>query len=67
LHYAGNILPILGRVSMDMTVIDCTAAPELAEGDFVDIPFALPEVAKSCGLTQYELLTTLGKRFFRAS
>ena len=29
-------LPVLGRVSMDMTVIDVTAAPGLREGDWVE-------------------------------
>lgn len=65
LQHRGVALPILGRVSMDMTVIDCSAAPELGAGDFVEIPFDLPAVARSSGLSQYELLTTLGKRFSR--
>jgi alanine racemase len=65
LQHNGIALPILGRVSMDMTVVDCTSAPELADGDFVEIPFELPRVAKSSGLSQYELLTMLGKRFNR--
>lgn len=65
LQHNGTPLPILGRVSMDMTVVDCSAAVELREGDFVEIPFDLPEVAQMSGLSQYELLTTLGKRFSR--
>lgn len=65
LGFAGADLPIIGRVSMDMTVVDCSRAPQLAEGDFVDVPFALPQVAESSGLSQYELLTLLGKRFSR--
>jgi alanine racemase len=60
-------LPLLGWVSMDMVVVDCTAAPELAEGDWLDIPFALPEASAACGLSQYELLTLLGRRFRRIS
>ncbi len=67
LQHKGIALPILGRVSMDMTVVDCSAAPDLSEGDFVGIPFDLPVVAKISGLSQYELLTTLGKRFLRGS
>ena len=66
-QHAGIALPILGRVSMDMIVVDCTVAPDLREGDFVDIPFDLAKAANSCGLSQYELLTTLGKRFFRSN
>jgi alanine racemase len=57
------VLPLLGRVSMDMVVVDCTAEPDLREGDWLDIPFDLPAAAQRCGLSQYELLTTLGDRF----
>lgn len=58
-------LPVLGRVSMDMTVIDLTGAPDLAEGDWVGADYALPEAAAATGLSQYELLTLLGRRFAR--
>ena len=58
-------LPVLGRVSMDMTVIDLTAARDLREGDWVEAEYALPQAARSSGLSQYELLTLLGDRFAR--
>lgn len=58
-------LPLLGRVSMDMVVVDCTSAPDLREGDWLDVPYGLPQAAERCGLSQYELLTILGKRFRR--
>jgi len=58
-------LPLLGRVSMDMVVVDCTAAPGLREGDWLDVPYALPEASALSGLSQYELLTLLGRRFAR--
>lgn len=58
-------LPVLGRVSMDLTAIGVDAAPELAEGDWVTLDYALPETAALSGLSQYELLTGLGKRFER--
>ena len=58
-------LPVLGRVSMDMTVIDLSAAPELREGDWVSADYALPAAAAVSGLSQYELLTGLGARFSR--
>ena len=58
-------LPVLGRVSMDLAAIDVTAAPELAEGDWVTIAYDLPETARLSGLSQYELLTGLGDRFDR--
>ncbi|WPZ04744.1 alanine racemase [Blastomonas marina] len=59
-------LPVLGRVSMDMTAIDLTHAPDLAEGDWVRAEYDLPEAARVSGLSQYELLTALGSRFLRA-
>lgn len=58
-------LPLLGRVSMDMVVIDLSEAPALREGDWVDVPWRLPEAAAASGLSQYELLTGLGRRFRR--
>lgn len=58
-------LPILGLVSMDMIVLDCSALPQLREGDFLQVPFDLPGVAEASGFSQYELLTTLGHRFER--
>ena len=61
----GARLPVLGRVSMDMTVIDLAGAPGLREGDWVEAAYALPEAAATSGLSQYELLTLLGRRFQR--
>ena len=58
-------LPVLGRVSMDMTVIDLSAAPQLGEGDWVAADYSLPEASALTGLSQYELLTLLGRRFPR--
>lgn len=62
---AGAALPVIGRVSMDLTAIDLTAAPALHEGDWVRIDYALPEASALSGLSQYELLTGLGGRFDR--
>ena len=58
-------LPVLGRVSMDLIAIGCDAAPQIKEGDWVEIAFDLPSAAKQSGLSQYELLTCLGSRFYR--
>lgn len=58
-------LPVLGRVSMDMTVIDLCAAPALGEGDWVALDYDLPAASQISGLSQYELLTSLGARFPR--
>ncbi|HEY6662814.1 MAG TPA: alanine racemase [Sphingomicrobium sp.] len=58
-------LPVLGRVSMDLIAVGCDAAPGLSEGDWVEIDYDLPSASKQSGLSQYELLTTLGSRFER--
>jgi alanine racemase len=67
LRFGEALLPLLGRVSMDMVVVDCGAAPDLREGDWLDVPYSLPQAAARCGLSQYELLTTLGRRFQRSA
>lgn len=59
------VLPVLGRVSMDLTAISVDAAPMLAEGDWVALDYALPHAAALSGMSQYELLTGLGARFER--
>lgn len=59
----GRRLPILGAISMDMIVVDLGAAPELTEGDWVELPYDLPDAARQTPLGQYELLTVLGNRF----
>jgi alanine racemase len=65
LQWQGNVLPVIGRVSMDMTIVDATAAPGLAEGDWLDLLYDLPQASEISGLSQYELLTLLGSRFLR--
>jgi alanine racemase len=61
----GTALPVVGRVSMDLTAIAVDAAPGLAEGDWVEMDYDLPAAAACSGLSQYELLTTLGRRHQR--
>ena len=64
--FAGEFtLPVLGRVSMDLVALGCDAATELKEGDWVELDYDLPTASEASGLTQYELLTTLGSRFER--
>jgi len=59
------MLPVVGRVSMDLTAIRVDPAPELAEGDWVELDFDLLRASQQSGLSQYELLTTLGSRYER--
>jgi len=64
--FAGEYaLPVLGRVSMDLVAVGVDAATGLKEGDWVEIDYDLPSASKQSGLSQYELLTTLGSRFER--
>jgi alanine racemase len=64
--FAGEFaMPVLGRVSMDLIAVNCEAAPGLSEGEWVEIDYDLRTAAEASGLSQYELLTTLGSRFSR--
>lgn len=58
--------PLVGRVSMDLVAVSVDAAPDVAEGDWLAIDFDLPAAAAQSGLSQYELLTTLGRRYQRS-
>jgi alanine racemase len=57
--------PVIGRVSMDLIAVCVDAAPEVREGGWIAIDYALPEAARASGLAQYELLTGLGQRLAR--
>jgi alanine racemase len=61
----GGWAPVVGRVSMDLTAIRVDEAPNLKEGDWVELDYALPAASAQSGLSQYELLTTLGRRHDR--
>ena len=61
----GKALPLIGRVSMDLIALDVSAAPGLAEGDWVTLDYDLPSAAEASGLSQYELLTGLSDRLER--
>lgn len=61
----GVRLPVVGRVSMDLIAVDVAVRPDVAEGDWLGVEYALPEAAEMSSLSQYELLTGLGERFDR--
>ncbi len=61
----GKWAPVAGRVSMDLTAVKIDPTADVAEGDWVELDYDLPEAAVQSGLSQYELLTTLGNRFKR--
>ena len=64
-HGRGRRLPLVGRVSMDLTAFDASGLDGLDEGDWLAIDYDLPAASASSGLSQYELLTGLGRRFER--
>jgi alanine racemase len=59
-------LPVIGRVSMDLVTLDASLAPGLQEGAWVELDFDLEQAATLTGISQYELLTGLGRRFQRS-
>jgi alanine racemase len=63
--WQGRALPLIGRVSMDMTAFDATDVGAVAEGDWLALDYDLPAASARSGLSQYELLTGLGARFER--
>jgi alanine racemase len=58
-------LPLIGRVSMDLTAFDASEVDELQEGNWLTLDYDLPSTSARSGLSQYELLTGLGPRFER--
>jgi alanine racemase len=68
----GRSCPILGRVTMDLTMIDLAAAAEAQVGDEVvlfgeqgEATLSLEEVARGSETLPYEILCTIGKRVTR--
>jgi alanine racemase len=59
-------LPLLGRISMDLIVIDVTDASPINEGDHLEIAFDLAAAARASGRSEYEMLTGLGARYDRS-
>lgn len=64
-HFGDKQCPVIGRVSMDLIAVNVDQAPEVREGDWLAIEFELPKASTQSGLSQYELLTTLGRRYQR--
>ena len=65
---AGRPVQLVGRISMDLTTLDVTDVPELAQGDRVELigPQQTPDaVAALAGTIGYEVLTSLGARYHR--
>lgn len=65
----GKIVPVIGRVSMDLISIDIRSIEgEVREGDAVEIlgqHITADELAECAGTIGYEILTRLGRRYRR--
>lgn len=68
----GSRVPVLGRISMDMTVVDISGVPGVAPGDVATLigsdgseEICLGEVAELVDTIDYEILTRLGSRLPR--
>lgn len=66
----GKRVPVVGRVTMDLTIFDVTDLPDNAvrSGDYVELlgpSMPLDDVARAAGTIGYEMLTGLGLRYER--
>jgi len=68
----GRRVPIVGRISMDMTVVDLTEVPDVRAGDVATLigtdgaaEISLDEVAEQAGTISFEILTGLTPRLER--
>jgi len=60
-----RVVPLVGRVSMDMITVDLTYHPDAQVGDLVELwgaNVSVDEVAKAAGTISYELLTGITAR-----
>ncbi|CDZ71523.1 Alanine racemase [Neorhizobium galegae bv. orientalis] len=67
---AGRKVPVIGRITMDLTIFDVTDIPasEIQAGDYVELfgpNIDVDDVARAAGTIGYELLTSLGLRYER--
>lgn len=68
----GTRVPIVGRISMDVTVLNLTRVPDARPGDVATLigrdgeeEIRVDEVAELCGTISYEILTGLTQRLPR--
>jgi alanine racemase len=65
----GHYAPVVGRISMDLTLLDVTDVPGVAHGDRVtllgtdgDLSVPADEIAKIAGTLSYEITCGISKR-----
>ena len=66
--FDGKPVPLVGRVSMDLTTFDVTEAPGVVPGAWLEIiglAQTPDDLAAAEGTNGYEVLTSLGRRFHR--
>lgn len=70
--FGDRVAPIIGRVCMDVTVVDVTELPDIEAGAAATLiggpptgPYGLSTVAERCGTITYEILTGLTRRLPR--
>lgn len=66
----GVCVPVLGKITMDLTMFDVTDLPHGAvkPGDWVELvgpTISLDQAAEAAGTVDYEMLTSLGRRYAR--
>jgi alanine racemase len=67
-YFDGHPVPLVGRVSMDLTTFDTTDFPQIVAGAWLELigPHATPDfVAQAAATNGYEILTSLGPRYHR--
>ncbi|WP_454685126.1 alanine racemase [Ancylobacter moscoviensis] len=67
---AGHRCPLIGRISMDLLALDITEVPEdaVSPGDFATLlgdGLGLEDLARHSATIDYEILTSLGRRYHR--
>ncbi len=66
--FDGRPLPLVGRVSMDLTTFDVTDHPAVQPGCWLEMlgpHLSADDLAAAAGTNGYEVLTSLGRRFHR--
>ncbi|MDX3927286.1 MAG: alanine racemase [Shinella sp.] len=66
----GREVPVIGRITMDISLFDVSGLPEgkVRAGDFIELfgpNIPIDRVARASGTIDYELLTSLGPRYRR--
>lgn len=67
-HVGGHYCPVVGRISMDLSIVDISETGPVKRGDRVEVlgpHVAIDDLAARAGTIGYEVLTRLGPRFYR--